>query len=185
MKFRKLGNILVLIQLAVFLINKMKAHTTGITLGVIVVAAFAVVVLCMFIYTVWQQASVSLEIRSAYKEARTARHLADEADKSRVTALHNEMNERLTKIETMLSERTEEMLSLVRTRSGEVDAKLAELASMQADYQAKNLQAIRASLSEIEAKMLPPLPPADEEPSKAEKDAKDTAEKKELFKDLF
>ena len=148
-------------------------------------AAFAVVVLCMFIYTVWQQASVSLEIRSAYKEARTARHLADEADKSRVTALHTEMNERLTKIETMLSERTEEMLSLVRTRSGEVDAKLAELASMQADYQAKNLQAIRASLSEIEAKMLPPLPPADEEPSKAEKDAKDTAEKKELFKDLF
>ena len=102
-----------------------------------------------------------------------------------MTALHTEMNERLTKIETMLSERTEEMLSLVRTRSGEVDAKLAELASMQADYQAKNLQAIRASLSEIEAKMLPPLPPADEEPSKAEKDAKDTAEKKELFKDLF
>ena len=41
------------------------------------------------------------------------------------------------------------------------------------------------TLSEIEAKMLPPLPPADEEPSKAEKDAKDTAEKKELFKDLF
>lgn len=196
MKLRTLGIILVLILLAVFLIINWTALSTVMTvnlvyreiqapLGVIVVAAFAVVVLCMFIYTVWQQASVSLEIRSAYKEARTARHLADEADKSRVTALHNEMNERLTKIETMLSERTEEMLTLVRTRSGEVDAKLAELASMQADYQAKNLQAIRASLSEIEAKMLPPLPPAEEEPSKAEKDAKDTAEKKELFKDLF
>ena len=200
MKLRTLGIILVLILLAVFLIINWTALSTvmtvnlvyreiqaplGVIVVVIVVAAFAVVVLCMFIYTVWQQASVSLEIRSAYKEARTARHLADEADKSRVTALHTEMNERLTKIETMLSERTEEMLSLVRTRSGEVDAKLAELASMQADYQAKNLQAIRASLSEIEAKMLPPLPPADEEPSKAEKDAKDTAEKKELFKDLF
>ena len=102
-----------------------------------------------------------------------------------MTALHTEMNERLTKIETMLSERTEEMLALVRTRSGEVDAKLAELASMQADYQAKNLQAIRASLSELEAKMPPSLPPVAQEPSAADRDDKDTAEKKELFKDLF
>lgn len=196
MKLRTLGVILILILLAVFLIINWSALSTVTTvnlvyreieapLGVIVVASFAVVVLCMFIYTVWQQASVAIEIRAAYKEARTARQLAEEADKSRVTALHTEMNDRLTKIETLLAERSDEMLGLVRARSAEVDAKLNELAAMQADYQAKNLQTIRESFTEIEHKVVPPLPAATAEDTAPAKDAKDVAEKKELFKDLF
>lgn len=196
MKLRTLGVILILILLAVFLIINWSALSTVTTvnlvyreieapLGVIVVASFAVVVLCMFIYTVWQQASVAIEIRAAYKEARTARQLAEEADKSRVTALHTEMNDRLTKIETLLAERSDEMLGLVRARSAEVDAKLNELAAMQADYQAKNLQTIRESFTEIEHKVVPPLPASTAEDTAPAKDAKDVAEKKELFKDLF
>ena len=83
MKLRTLGIILVLILLAVFLIINWTALSTVMTvnlvyreiqapLGVIVVAAFAVVVLCMFIYTVWQQASVLKSVRPTRKPARRA-----------------------------------------------------------------------------------------------------------------
>ena len=51
-------------------------------LGVIVAAAFGIVVVLQAFYNLWQQASVVVELRQAHKEARNARAEAAEADKT-------------------------------------------------------------------------------------------------------
>lgn len=78
MKIRTLGMLLIVIVMAVFLIinwgTLSQVTTVNLVytemeapLGIIVVAAFAAVVVLLMAYTVWQQASVMMELRAAYK----------------------------------------------------------------------------------------------------------------------
>lgn len=93
MKLRTLCMLLVLVLLAVFLVINWSALSQDMTvnlvyqeiqapLGVIVAAAFGIVVVLQAFYNLWQQASVVVELRQAHKEARNARAEAAEADKT-------------------------------------------------------------------------------------------------------
>ena len=84
MKLRTLCMLLVLVLLAVFLVINWSALSQDMTvnlvyqeiqapLGVIVAAAFGIVVVLQAFYNLWQQASVVVELRQAHKEARNAR----------------------------------------------------------------------------------------------------------------
>ena len=95
MKLRTLCMLLVLVLLAVFLVINWSALSQDMTvnlvykeiqapLGVIVAAAFGIVVVLQAFYNLWQQASVVVELRQAHKEARNARAEAAEADKIRL-----------------------------------------------------------------------------------------------------
>ena len=101
--------LLILVLLAVFLIINWSALSqettvnlvyTEITapLGIIVVVAFAAIIALLMIYTIWQQASVVMEIRQAHKEARIARQAAEDADKSRITELGKDMRARMDQL---------------------------------------------------------------------------------------
>ena len=101
MKLRTLCMLLVLVLLAVFLVINWSALSQDMTvnlvyqeiqapLGVIVAAAFGIVVVLQAFYNLWQQASVVVELRQAHKEARNARAEAAEADKNRVNELARE-----------------------------------------------------------------------------------------------
>ena len=81
--------LLVLVLLAVFLVINWSALSQDMTvnlvyqeiqapLGVIVAAAFGIVVVLQAFYNLWQQASVVVELRQAHKEARNARAEAAE-----------------------------------------------------------------------------------------------------------
>lgn len=75
-KFRTVGMLLIIIILSVFLIVNWTALSQEATvelvftriqapLGVVVVASFAVVLVILIIYSLWQQASVTVELRNA------------------------------------------------------------------------------------------------------------------------
>ncbi|MFR3635382.1 MAG: LapA family protein, partial [Sutterella sp.] len=83
MKIRTIALFLLLVVMAVFLVINWSAISAETTvnlvyteiqapLGIIVVCCFGVLILLMLLYTVWQAASVTLELRSAYKETRNA-----------------------------------------------------------------------------------------------------------------
>ena len=91
MKIRTIFLLFVLILMAVFLVINWTALSTVTAvnliyteiqapLGVLVVGGFAAVVFVLLVYMVWQQASVTLELRAAYKEARNARQEAVRAE---------------------------------------------------------------------------------------------------------
>lgn len=93
MKIRTIFLLFVLILMAVFLVINWTALSTVTAvnliyteiqapLGVLVVGGFAAVVFVLLVYMVWQQASVTLELRAAYKEARNARTVADDAERA-------------------------------------------------------------------------------------------------------
>ena len=211
MKLRSLFIFLVLILLAVFLVINWTALSAPTTvnliytemtapLGVIVVAAFASLTLVLLFYTVWQQASLAFEVRAAYKEARQARAIADDADKSRVTALHAEMNERFDRLDAQLTARGDELITLIRQAVQDTQKRLDALERAQKDARAEEVASIREGLSALERKVLDELPKvksaADVEAVAREKraeeaaaldvaDAKETQRKKELFGDLF
>ena len=128
MKIRTLGMLLIVIVMAVFLIinwgTLSQVTTVNLVytemeapLGIIVVAAFAAVVVLLMAYTVWQQASVMMELRAAYKEARTARQMAEDADKSRIAEIRADFKERMEKMEALLATRTDEVIRLMAERN--------------------------------------------------------------------
>lgn len=133
MKFRTLGLLLIFVLMAVFLVINWSTLSQVTTvnliykeiqapLGVIVVCGFGALILLLALYTVWQQASVMMELRAASKESRRSHQLAEEADKSRLTEATKELKERFDKLEALLSTRSDEMLSTLRTRADQLEA---------------------------------------------------------------
>ena len=189
MKFRTVGMLLVLIVLAVFLIINWGALSQVTTvnlvyteiqapLGVLVVGGFGIVVLLLAVYTVWQQASMMMELRAAYKEARTARQVAEDADKSRVAEIRTEFAARLEKLETLLTDRTDELLQTTRDCNAAFEKRLDALAEAQERRQTEAQTKLAVTLEELEKRVLASLPAPRAE-------VVEEAKKKEIFEDLF
>lgn len=125
MKIRTIFLLLVLILMAVFLVINWTALSTVTAvnliyteiqapLGVLVVGGFAAVVFVLLIYMVWRRRASSLELRAAYKEARNARTVADDAEKSRFAESNRILLERIEKLEALMTARSDETLTAVR-----------------------------------------------------------------------
>ena len=139
MKFRTLGILLVLVVMAVFLIINWTTLSQVTTvnlvyteiqapLGVLVVCGFSAIILLLGIYTIWQQASVLIELRSAYKEARRAHQLAEKADKSRLIEATKEMKSRFEHLEAVLTGRSDESMQVLRERLDVLEKQLGKQA---------------------------------------------------------
>ncbi len=188
-KLRTLGMMLILVLLAVFLIINWSALSqettvnlvyTEITapLGIIVVVAFAAIIALLMIYTIWQQASVVMEIRQAHKEARIARQAAEDADKSRITELGKDMRARMDQLEALMVATTEELNKFMKERGDQQDRELALLRDQLKEEQAAQRNAVSERLLDIDKKVSNVLPATEGE-------VKDEKKKKELFGELF
>lgn len=169
MKIRTLGMLLIVIVMAVFLIinwgTLSQVTTVNLVyteiqapLGIIVVAAFAVVVALLMIYTVWQQASVMVELRAAYKEARAARAMAEDADKSRVADIRNDFKERMEKMEALLATRTDEVIRLMQERNRFEDESLSKFRAEQQARAEEARASLEAQLRVLEKRVIDALP---------------------------
>lgn len=196
MKIRTLGMLLIVIVMAVFLIinwgTLSQVTTVNLVytemeapLGIIVVAAFAAVVVLLMAYTVWQQASVMMELRAAYKEARTARQMAEDADKSRIAEIRADFKERMEKMEALLATRTDEVIRLMAERNQLEDETLSKF---RAEQQARADEA-RASLEQqlrvLEKRVIEALPAPKAEVVEQQSDAKEGEEARKTFRELF
>lgn len=196
MKIRTLGMLLIVIVMAVFLIinwgTLSQVTTVNLVytemeapLGIIVVAAFAAVVVLLMAYTVWQQASVMMELRAAYKEARTARQMAEDADKSRIAEIRADFKERMEKMEALLATRTDEVIHLMAERNQLEDETLSKF---RAEQQARADEA-RASLEQqlrvLEKRVIEALPAPKAEVVEQQSDAKEEEEARKTFRELF
>lgn len=196
MKIRTLGMLLIVIVMAVFLIinwgTLSQVTTVNLVytemeapLGIIVVAAFAAVVVLLMAYTVWQQASVMMELRAAYKEARTARQMAEDADKSRIAEIRADLKERMEKMEALLATRTDEVIRLMAERNQLEDETLSKF---RAEQQARADEA-RASLEQqlrvLEKRVIEALPAPKAEVVEQQSDAKEEEEARKTFRELF
>lgn len=188
-KLRTLGMMLILVLLAVFLIINWSALSqettvnlvyTEITapLGIIVVVAFAAIIALLMIYTIWQQASVVMEIRQAHKEARIARQAAEDADKSRITELGKDMRARMDQLEALMVAKTEELNKFMKERGDQQDRELALLRDQLKEEQTAQRNAVSERLLDIDKKVSNVLPATEGE-------VKDEKKKKELFGELF
>ncbi len=188
-KLRTLGMMLILVLLAVFLIINWSALSqettvnlvyTEITapLGIIVVVAFAAIIALLMIYTIWQQASVVMEIRQAHKEARIARQAAEDADKSRITELGKDMRARMDQLEALMVAKTEELNKFMKERGDQQDRELALLCDQLKEEQTAQRNAVSERLLDIDKKVSNVLPATEGE-------VKDEKKKKELFGELF
>ena len=94
MKIRNIFLLLVLILMGVFLVINWNAlatrndgefdlHRNSGAAWFIVVGGLGALVIVLLMYMLWQQASVAMELRAAYKESRSARAAADDAERSR------------------------------------------------------------------------------------------------------
>lgn len=196
MKIRTLGMLLIVIVMAVFLIinwgTLSQVTTVNLVytemeapLGIIVVAAFAAVVVLLMAYTVWQQASVMMELRAAYKEARTARQMAEDADKSRIAEIRADFKERMEKMEALLATRTDEVIRLMAERNQLEDETLSKF---RAEQQARADEA-RASLEQqlrvLEKRVIEALPAPKAEVVEQQSDEKEEEEARKTFRELF
>lgn len=196
MKIRTLGMLLIVIVMAVFLIinwgTLSQVTTVNLVytemeapLGIIVVAAFAAAVVLLMAYTVWQQASVMMELRAAYKEARTARQMAEDADKSRIAEIRADFKERMEKMEALLATRTDEVIRLMAERNQLEDETLSKF---RAEQQARADEA-RASLEQqlrvLEKRVIEALPAPKAEVVEQQSDAKEEEEARKTFRELF
>ena len=188
-KLRTLGMMLILVLLAVFLIINWSALSqettvnlvyTEITapLGIIVVVAFAAIIALLMIYTIWQQASVVMEIRQAHKEARIARQAAEDADKSRIMELGKDMRARMDQLEALMVAKTEELNKFMKERGDQQDRELALLRDQLKEEQTAQRNAVSERLLDIDKKVSNVLPATEGE-------VKDEKKKKELFGELF
>lgn len=207
MKIRTIALFLLLVVMAVFLVINWSAISAETTvnlvyteiqapLGIIVVCGFAVLIFLMLIYTVWQAASVTLELRSAYKETRHARALADDAEKSRFAESNKITQERLEKLETLLLARCDELSQDLRRLREELDTKFTALNGEVAKQQGTAVTKMNESLVAFERRLQAslPAPVAAEETKTAalvsaeeaqKEEEKDTKKKKTMFEDLF
>lgn len=193
MKIRTIFLLLILILMAVFLIINWGALSTETAvnlvyteiqapLGILVVGGFAAVVFILLVYMVWQQASVTMELRAAYKEARNARTVADDAEKSRFAESNRVLLERIEKLEALMTARSDETLAAVRQESVKAEERLKAFGAEQEKRQAEAAARFSEEVTALEKRMqtLLPAPAADD--AEAEGDGK---KKKEIFKDLF
>lgn len=189
MKIRTLSMMLVLVVMAVFLIINWGELARVVTvnlvfrevqapLGVIVVAAFAAVVLLLVIYTVCQQASVMMELRAASKDARRAHQAAEEADKNRLVEASRRINEHFDALDKLINARFDEIADRLSTRQVEVDAKFAEVLEAERALEAAIKSEMTAQIGALDRKVAETLPAPAEEKQETEK-------KKEIFGDLF
>ena len=203
MKIRTIALFLLLVVMAVFLVINWAALSAVTTvnlvytevqapLGVIVVCGFAVLIVLMLIYTVWQAASVTLELRSAYKETRHARALADDAEKSRFTESNKLIVDRIDKLELMYISRNDELVQEVRRIREELtqraEAITSEIGKQQGVAVSKVTESLGAFERRIQSTLPAPVPAAPEEKpegDEAAEDAKETKKKKAMFEDLF
>ncbi len=208
MKIRTMLLLLVLILMAVFLIINWTALSTVMTvnlvyteiqapLGAIVVGSFVALTLILLIYMVWQQASVTMELRAAYKEARNAREVADHAEKSRFQESNRLMGERLEKLEALVTTRSDEMLSCVQKQTVRLDERIDKMENNLKNYsedgqkrQDAAIDQINKDLALLEKNILTGLPAPTKEPEavpvKAEdQDAEVVKKEKKMFGDLF
>ena len=160
MKFRTVGMLLVLIVLAVFLIVNWGALSQVTTvnlvyteiqapLGILVVGGFGIVVLLLAVYTVWQPAEIRTELAA-----------------------------RLDKLETLLTDRTDELLQMTRDRNAAFEKRLDALAEAQERRQTEAQTKLSDTLGELEKRVLAALPAPRAE-------VVEEAKKKEIFEDLF
>lgn len=188
-KLRTLAMMLILVLLAVFLIINWTTLSTVTTvnlvfdeiqapLGIIVVISFAVVIAILMLYTIWQQASVVVEIRQAHKDARIARQAADDADKSRVIELGKDVRARFDQLEALVVAKNEALEKLVRERADAQDRQFALLRDQVKEEQAAAQSAVSQRLLDIDKKVSNVLPASEGE-------VKDEKKKKELFGELF
>ena len=204
MKIRTLFLLLILILMAVFLIinwGALSAETTvnlvyteiQAPLGILVVGGFAAVVFILLIYMVWQQASVTMELRAAYKEARNAREVADDAEKSRFAESNRILLERIEKLEALMTSRSDETLSVVKQESVKAEERLKAFATAQDKRQTEAAAAFSAQVTALEQRvkglLTAPTVADAAEPApvsaETEAEAEETKKKKDLFKSLF
>lgn len=208
MKIRTMLLLLVLILMAVFLIINWTALSTVMTvnlvyteiqapLGAIVVGSFVALTLILLIYMVWQQASVTMELRAAYKEARNAREVADHAEKSRFQESNRLMGERLEKLEALVTTRSDEMLSCVQKQTVRLDERIDKMENNLKNYsedgqkrQDAAIDQINKDLALLEKNILTGLPVPTKEPEAAPVKAEDqdtevVKKEKKMFGDLF
>ncbi len=201
MKIRTIALFLLLVVMAVFLVinwGALSAETTvnlvyteiQAPLGILVVCGFAALIVLMLIYTVWQAASVTLELRSAYKETRNARALADDAEKSRFTESNKLLIERIEKLESLLLARNDELGQEVRRLRDEMGQKFAAVNTEVAKQQDVAVSKVTESLGAFERRLHATLPaPVVEEVKPEDKpdpeEEVDTKKKKSMFEDLF
>ncbi len=202
MKIRTIALFLLIVLMAVFLVinwTTISAETTvnlvytevQAPLGIIIVCGFGILILLMLIYTVWQAASVTMELRAAYKETRNARALADDAEKSRFAESNKMMTERLDKLEQMMMTRQDEFSQDLRRLSEQLDSKVNNMLGEINKQQTQVVSKVSENLSALETRLHASLPaPSSEEPesdklSTTQEAAKEDKKKKGMFEDLF
>ncbi len=196
---------LVLILRAVFLVINWTALSTVTAvnliyteiqapLGVLVVGGFAAVVFVLLIYMVWQQASVTLELRAAYKEARNARTVADDAEKSRFAESNRILLERIEKLEALMTARSDETLTAVRQEAARSEERYQALIDDQKRAQGELTAQVQTQIGAMEKRVVETHPAAVssaapgravDEDAERKADAEETSTRKNVFKDLF
>lgn len=216
MKIRTIILTLVFVLLGVFLVINWNALMTDLPidlvyttvhapLGAIVVAVFGAVVLLLLVYMVLQQASVTMELRAASKEARHSRGVAEDAEKSRLADMKKELFERLDNLESMIATRTDESLvnmresiennkqlieglkaDVIKLNKEAQQTTSAQLASLRAEVAKDGAKsaAPAASAATVKPVATPEAAPVDDEEEK-KADEKDVKEKKKIFEGLF
>ena len=202
MKIRTIFLLFVLILMAVFLVINWTALSTvnliyteiQAPLGVLVVGGFAAVVFVLLVYMVWQQASVTLELRAAYKEARNARTVADDAEKSRFAESNRILLERIEKLEALMTARSDETLTAVRQEAVRAEERYKALFDDQKRAQGELTAQVQTQIGAMEKRVVETLPsavsaavPTQALAEEAEKkaDAEESSARKSVFKDLF
>ena len=126
-----------------------------------------------------------MELRAAYKEARTARQMAEDADKSRIAEIRADFKERMEKMEALLATRTDEVIRLMAERNQLEDETLSKF---RAEQQARADEA-RASLEQqlrvLEKRVIEALPAPKAEVVEQQSDAKEEEEARKTFRELF
>ena len=170
MKIRTIFLLFVLILMAVFLVINWTALSTVTAvnliyteiqapLGVLVVGGFAAVVFVLLVYMVWQQASVTLELRAAYKEARNARTVADDAEKSRFAESNRILLERIEKLEALMTARSDETLTAVRQEAVRAEERYKALFDDQKRAQGELTAQVQTQIGAMEKRVVETLPP--------------------------
>lgn len=202
MKIRNIFLLLVLILMGVFLVINWGALSTEMTvnliyteiqapLGIIVVGGLGALVMVLLIYMLWQQASVSMELRAAYKESRSARAAADDAEKSRFAESNRILLERIEKLEALMTARSDETLSAVRQESARVEERFKAFSEAQKKIQEENAVLVNKQLGDLEKRVLAGLPAPvttvveSAEVAEEKADAEETGKKKNMFSQLF
>lgn len=153
-------------------------------LGLIVVVCFAAIVGLLLIYSLVQQAGTLYEVKSAYKEARQARAMAEEADKSRIAEFRAEIEQRLAKIESLLDARTGELLQNSKRLEEQFAAFEDELTAQQQGQKKEVLELVSGGLKDVERRVNEIA--AGVNPTAAEAaESGESKKKKDMFSDLF